>query len=359
VKKIAIGSFCACLLLSVWIAPARGEQQAPPDQQQTPPGGQQQTPPDQQQTPPGQQQAPPDQQQTPPGGQQQAPPGQQPPETTAPPQPRNPIQEAPPELPKYPDIRLPGETGYWVGLMGWAVRQNPNFDKGKGSTFTTSSQIQFEGTPKLAQGAEVGLALGRHNALRVSFFRNQGSGSTTSGSDLQIWDQTYTAGTLVSTTFKLQNVKISFDYLTWPYPVEARKYRLKTLWQLQYTSIQSIFDAPLLPHYDSSGNLLLDSNGNPISYVGAGTKWFVVPTFGLNFTDYVTRNFRLELEGSGFGIPHRSAIWDTDATANFRLGHFEIRLGDKGFHFKTSTKADFFMKGTMFAPFVGIRWMSD
>lgn len=328
-KKIAIGSFCACLLLSVWIAPARGEQQAPPDQQQTPPGGQQQTPP-----------------------------GQQPPET-APPQPRNPIQEAPPELPKYPDIRLPGETGYWVGLMGFASRENPIFDKGKGSAFTTSSQIHFQGTPKVAQGAEVGLALGRHNALRISYFRNQGSGSTTSGTDLQIWDQTYTAGTLVSTNFKLQNVKISFDYLTWPYPVEARKYRLKTLWQIQYTSIQSVFDAPLLPHYDSSGNLLLDSSGNPISYVGTGTKWFVSPTFGLNFTDYITRNFRLELEGSGFGIPHRSAIWDTDATANLRLGHFEIRLGAKGFHFKTSTKADFFMRGTMFAPLVGIRWMSD
>ena len=42
-----------------------------------------------------------------------------------------------------------------------------------------------------------------------------------------------------------------------------------------------------------------------------------------------------------------------------QLGHLEFRVGAKAFHFKTSTKEDFFMYGTLAAPFVGVRWFSD
>ena len=36
-------------------------------------------------------------------------------------------------------------------------------------------------------------------------------------------DQAYAAGTYVSTNYRLQNFKLSFDYLTWPFPVESRR----------------------------------------------------------------------------------------------------------------------------------------
>jgi hypothetical protein len=170
--------------------------------------------------------------------------------------------------------------------------------------------------------------------------------------------QTYIAGTLVSTDYKLQNVKLSFDYLTWPYPVESRRFRLKTLWQVQYTSVRAGFDAPLLPLTDSSGNPLIDANGNPISYAATESKWFITPTLGLSATEFFTRNIRFEASADGFTIPHHSTLYEGESTINVRVSHFEVRGGAKLFHYKTSPGQDFYMRGTLASVFFGIRWYS-
>jgi hypothetical protein len=52
-------------------------------------------------------------------------------------------------------------------------------------------------------------------------------------------------------------------------------------------------------------------------------------------------------------------VWDADTSANLRYGHIELRVGAKGFHFKTSTKADFYDHGTAASAFVGVRWYSQ
>ena len=61
---------------------------------------------------------------------------------------------------------------------------------------------------------------------------------------------------------------------------------------------------------------------------------------------------------TGFALPHRSTIWDIDATANLRYGHLEFRFGGKAFHWKSSVKSDFYTRGTSYGPFIGIRWHS-
>lgn len=294
------------------------------------------------------------------GGAQQAPPATPPDQAPPATQPQaSGIRPAPPPIPKIPDVRQPGETGYWIGLIGWLPTEEPTMDKGHGSTFTTDSRTQLQGKPKFAEGIEGGLAIGLHNALRFSYFQATAAGNFTNQTDLQLWSQLYTAQTYLSTAYKLQNAKISFDYLTWPYPVESRKFRLKTLWQVQYTSMRTSFDAPLLPLVDSSGNPLVDSSGNPISYAGEGSKWFISPMLGLGVSEFASRHFRLEANATGFAIPHHSTVWDADASANIRYGHIEVRVGAKAFHFKTSTQADFFMFNTMAAAFVGLRWYSQ
>ncbi len=68
---------------------------------------------------------------------------------------------------------------------------------------------------------------------------------------LHLWTQDYTSGSLVSTNYKLQNGKISFEYLTWPFPVESRRFRLKTLWQVHYTGVRTEFGLPEAPIVDS------------------------------------------------------------------------------------------------------------
>ena len=311
-------------------------------------------------------------QQAPPPAQQQPPataPAQQPaaPSPVAPPEPlqqqpgppSGPIISAPPELPKYPDVRMPGEAGWSIGIDLWTPKEHPTFDRGRAATFPQPSLITMQGSPKYSYGIDLGIAIGLHNKLRVSYFTARSAGDFVTTQDITAWDQTYLAGTLVSTNYTEQNLKLSFDYLTWPYPVESRRFRLLTLWQLQYMSVRSVFDAPALPLVDSTGAPLLDSNGNPISYAGEGTRWFLTPTFGLGVHEYFTKNFRFEVNGDGFAIPHHWTIWDADTTLNYRVGHFEVRAGLKAFHYKTSTNAEFFLKNTMISPMLALRWYSD
>jgi hypothetical protein len=156
----------------------------------------------------------------------------------------------------------------------------------------------------------------------------------------------------------VQNAKLSFDFLTWPYPVESRRFRFKTLYQVQYTAVRAGFDAPLIPTEDSNGNPLIDSNGNPVTYAATGTKWFVLPTLGAQVSEYFTKNIHFEASADGFAIPHHSTLYEGEATLGVHIGHIEIRGGGKLFHFKTSTNQDFYLRGTMAAPFIGIRWFS-
>jgi hypothetical protein len=244
-------------------------------------------------------------------------------------------------------------------VSAWLPTETPTIDKGHAAAFTQASLTKLQGKPKFTQGAEAGIALGLHNALRLSYFESRAAGDFNNTTDRALWGQLYPAGDLVSTNYRLQNFKLSFEYLTWPYPVESRTFRLKTLYQLQYTSVRTVFDRPLQPLVDNNGLPLADANGNPLTYAGQGTRAFFAPTLGVGVTKYVSRSFRLEANATGFAIPHHTTIWDTDASANLRFGHFELRVGAKAFHFKTSTQAEFFVRNTMASAFVGLRWYSD
>jgi hypothetical protein len=270
-----------------------------------------------------------------------------------------PIVVAPPELPKYPDVRLPGEYGFWIGIDTWSPKEHPVFNAGRNSGNVYPSYVTMLGDPKYGKGAEFGIAVGLHNSLTFNYLETRSAGDFTTPVIIQEpAGQTYAAGTLVSTDHNITNFKLSFNYLTWPYPVESRKFRLKTLYQVQYVSARAGFDAPLLPLVDANGNIILDASGNPISYATSETKWFVLPTFGVSATEYITRNIRFEFSADGFGIPHHSLLYEGETTLNFRLSHFELRGGGKFFHFKTSTDQDFYMKGSLASVFVGIRWYS-
>lgn len=253
---------------------------------------------------------------------------------------------------------MPGESGVWIGFSLSEPTGNPIFDKGRASGITTDSLVTLQGRPKLGESAEIGFAMGLHDALVVSGFTTRAAGNFTSGSTLTLWSQSYDQGVLVSTNYQIQDVKFSFEYLTWPYPVESRHFRLKTLWQVQYVNVNTGFDAPLLPITGPSGGPLIGSNGSPVSYRAAGSRWFISPTLGLGVAEYLSKFVRLELNASAFAIPRHWTIWDTDGSINFRLGNFELGGGVRAFHVKTSTSGPFYVRGTLIAPQVSLRWYS-
>ena len=105
---------------------------------------------------------------------------------------------------------------------------------------------------------------------------------------------------------------------------------------------------------------LLDTNGNPVVLSASRWKHIFSPELGLAASYYPSRHFRVELEGSAFGWPHHYYIWNGDLTLNYRVfGHFEVRAGENGFGFKTSTTSDYYVKGKWEALFLGVRWYSN
>jgi hypothetical protein len=375
VKNLLTGFICPCLLLIAGNLPGRAQEKKPDPQSidQTAPA----SPPTTATTDASQAPAAPadssssDQQtpQQPPSTPQQNPPaGQNPPTGQTPvpppaqdqPTPHSILAQPPPPPPKVPDVRRPGESGFWVGIEAWIPKEQPYQNGGSQSTVTGSSTfITLQGKPKYAGSVEVGMAVGLHNTLKFIATDFRASGDFTTPVEITAWNQTYSGGTYVSTSYHVQNFKLSYEYLTWPYPVGSRKIRLKTLWQVQFTNVNTVFDSPL-DYFDSNGNLILDSNGQPINLSGAGTKHIISPEFGLGLSYYPSRHVRIEATGAGFGFPHRYYIWDGEFSVNYRaLGHFEIRAGARGMGFKTSTNSDFFIKGNYLSAFAGIRWYSN
>ena len=248
---------------------------------------------------------------------------------------------------------MPGEAGYFIGVFGWRPWGSNWVDKGHESTFTDPSKLELAGDYKGSVGLEIGIAAGLHNSLRFSYFQSKTSGHVNSPStETVIFGQVYEPGNILSTNAKLSVAKVSYEFLTWPYPVERRHFRLKTLYQVQYLQMKSVFDAPILSATPSTAGVFT-------SYATQGSKSFFSPTFGIGVHQYATRHIRFEADASGFMIPHRWQIWDVEGTVAYRVGSIELRAGAKAFHYRTSPNADYYYRGTMGGVLVGLRWYSD
>lgn len=275
-------------------------------------------------------------------------------QTTTPPATQNPAPAPapPPPAPQPPAPPLNFYTGDGTSLtlFYWGPTGHPTLKTGTADTNPEPSNLDLAGKSRPAQGAALSIPIGKsgHN-IRISYFRVLGDGDTTATQAITVFGANFNPGDYLATHFNVQNAKVSLDYLSWPYPLKNSRFRLKTLWECQITWINSSIDAPLL-----AGET--DAAGNAVQTTGYGTHWFVYPTLGLGIDYLVSKNFRFEARASGFAFPHRSTIWDTEATLNYRFGHFELQAGGKGFHFKTSPQQQEYLSATLSGVFVGVRW---
>src|SRR5205814_8527304 len=122
----------------------------------------------------------------------------------------------------------------------------------------------------------------------------------------------------------------------------------RSLWEVQYVQIKSTIDAPLAP--------TTDSEGNPISTTGQGSRQTVLPTFGIAAEYAIAPHLLLRADASGFGLRHRSEIWDAEGLIAWRRGHLEVVGGGKTFHVKTSPNNTEYLSATVAGAFIGVRW---
>lgn len=237
-----------------------------------------------------------------------------------------------------------------IQLFYWApFNKQPDLLGGAANVGPYLGNLNYPGKPKLAPGAEISLPAGHNNTVRVSYFRVQGNGNESSPANLTLFNTDYAPGDYLVTSYTLQDVKISYDFLSYPYPADPNRFRFNTLWGVQYTTIQTSIDAPLKA-------VTLDANGNPISNTATGTRWLIYPSIGVGIEKALTPHFRVEAQASGFAFPHHDVIYDAEASAVFRTGRYEVAVGAKLFHFKTSPQNAQYFVATYPGVFVAFRY---
>ena len=258
------------------------------------------------------------------------------------PQQTAPSVPAPPEAPDTIDGVLN------VGLTYGYSPFHPVIKTGKGSTDATLSSFKIPGNNKGLAGAVISIPAGQHNSVRISYFRMQGNGNTVAGSPFSFFATGFNQGDNVSGSFTLQNAKASLDFLSWPFPLKDSKFRVKTLWEVQFTQIRASLAAP--------ERATTDADGNYVANAGQGTEWFILPSFGMGVQYRATRSFRWEAKASGFGLPHRSAIGDAETFVARKRGQWEFVLGAKAFYFKTSARREAYVHALMPSAYIGFRY---
>ena len=239
------------------------------------------------------------------------------------------------------------DGGLYFQPMYWLNKAQPTFHGGK--TAVGPGNLPFTGDAKASLGGEIGIPAGRSNTLRISYFRTQGNSASTLGKDTTILSQGYVAGDFVAGTYKTQAVKVSWDYLSYTWRKPTTTIHLKTLYEVQYVTTKLDTAAPFK-------TVTADASGNTNDNTASGSKSVVLPTFGMALGSQLGKYFRWDLRGSGFGLPHKSAIGSAEASIAVRLRIVELVVGEKFFYFKTSPGKDLYVTDTMQGVFGGLRF---
>lgn len=244
------------------------------------------------------------------------------------------------------------ESVWSISVFGWAPDSRPKLRGGQLSPDPPAQQLNFTGNTKRAPGIVITFPTGRSNRFEISGWETRTRGSQTLTATRTFFAETYDRGTFLETEQRVRGFKGSWNYLSYPYPPLDSKFRIKTLWEVQYIQVRTHIVAPFTARPETE-----DEDAVPATESN-NKKTIILPTFGVGF-EYIPsqKHFRLEARGSGFGLPGKSIIWDAQAEAVLRFGNLELFGGGKAFHYRSSPKSNQYVFGTLWGPLVGVRWV--
>jgi hypothetical protein len=226
----------------------------------------------------------------------------------------------------------------------WLSSGKFNMTSGKLAASQGNSTLPTLGNAnKRTPGGMVTFKAGKYNRLEISFFQAHGNGTSTAPTDLSFFGQNIAKGDFLSSSFRIRNIRATWNYLTWPDPPENAKLRIRTLYEFQVTQVQTVIDDPYTTDISFTP---------PI-----GTRNIVYPSFGVEAEWVPTKRLYFDARTSGFAFPHRSVIWDAQVNANVRFGNAEFFVGAKAYHLKTSPKQEEYIDGTLEGATAGIRYI--
>jgi hypothetical protein len=232
---------------------------------------------------------------------------------------------------------------YWVPLQG----EQPSYYGG--SQAPDYETLTHWGKPHNIPGLEAIFPITRTGELHFEYFRGKGDGNQIEpAANLDVFGAGYVQGNYLATQYQFQGAKLYLDDLLFPHKFPVARFRLKSLWEVEWVQIKGTIDAPYVDATLAAEGLASDSAN--------ASRNIVLPTFGIAAEYALTRHVLLRASLSGFGIPHHSDLADAEATISYRLGSWELRGGGKALHFKSSPNNTEYVSDTVAGAFVGVRW---
>ena len=180
------------------------------------------------------------------------------PQQPTPAQPATPAQAAPAQpppaapIPPKKEDRDTGGDNFSIEPFYWDVKKAPVLRLGYAGEFTTNAygmtiynqttpgNLNFPGSSKYGDGIVVTVPTPKENSVQFTFWHVEGGGNTTAATDLILFSNTFPMGDALVTSYAFQDYKLSWNYLTYPYPSNGSKFRFLTLWEFQFLNVTSL-----------------------------------------------------------------------------------------------------------------------
>jgi hypothetical protein len=256
-------------------------------------------------------------------------------------------QAPPPAAPQKPGPDYPDPRTFTLGAFYWATGPGKETSYYGGSQAPDYETLTNWGRAHRSPGIEASFPITRTGELRFEYFRTKGDGNQNASTLLDIFGTQYAQGDYLATQYQIQSARLYLDDLLFPHKFPVAKFRLKALYEVEYVQIKGTIDAPIV---DASVASLSESSS------ATQSKQIILPVFGIAAEYALSPHFLFRADASGFGIPHKSVLWDAEATIAYRRGMWEIRGGGKAFHAKTSPNSDEFSSTTLAGAFIGLRY---
>jgi hypothetical protein len=198
-------------------------------------------------------------------------------------------------------------------------------------------------------GGEASYPVTRTGTVYAEYWTAGGDGNQTISIQTNPFAQTYLADTQIATTYKVDHGRAYLDDLLFPHLFPVPRFRLKSIWGVQYTKVSATVDTPGVQEQTLPNGT---NYGGPIG----GGHTIIWPEFGIAAEYAIAPHLLLRADAAGFGFPHHSDIWEANVTLAYRVNHTEIVIGGKALHFKTGPNSSEFLVGTLDGAFGELRW---
>lgn len=253
--------------------------------------------------------------------------------------PAPPPQAAPAPVPPQAPENI--ERMFSIGVYDWLPSGGPSLRGGAQAVVPPPHDLTLPQKPSRAYGAMVTIPTKGSTRLEISYLTLNDRGNSFAPTDLGLFGGTISQGEPLAMDYSLRHLKVSWNYLTYPNPPQDAKFRVKTLWEFHYVQIKPTVIASVT------------APDQPL----ADSQRIMLPAVGLGMEYVPSRHFRMELRGSGMALPHHPALGDAEGSLVVRIGRLEIFAGGKAFYFRTSPQKETFIRGMLWGPDGGVRWV--